>query len=437
MRPVFVMLLGTNPADINYCYVEDWKRYYYIDEWVYNAGRWIAHCNIDVLATYRTAIGSSEQYVLRASKDFDGKIVDSFYPTAQISFVKTHLANTWQFSDGGFYVVGIIGDSVDSTGDANGITYYAFTRAQFAAFRAAVFNSVAWTNVPLTEISNELAKMLFNPLEYVASCMWYPLSLSATPRADVSTIKFGWWDIPCACSRLTSTGVILRPSIPLTKHPQAASRGVYLHLAPFTQISLYYPPFGKFDLPPERFADAASVYCKIIVDFTTGIGTLMVDNNTDYQANILTTEAKIGVEIPLQQTALNFDTGEMAFSAAAGAFNAGGTYAASTKMPSLTGGLEAAFAGAVSGILANSTEIQTKGTMGTRAQYQENAVLIEKFNSLVDENLLHVGRPLCRIAQLETLPGYILCQNAHIELARTAEECREVERLLNSGVIFV
>jgi hypothetical protein len=55
----------TNIVKYNYCYIEDLKRYYYIDDISAENGIAIIKCRVDVLNSFKEDILNSIQYVLR------------------------------------------------------------------------------------------------------------------------------------------------------------------------------------------------------------------------------------------------------------------------------------------------------------------------------------------------------------------------------------
>ena len=83
MAPVFEVNYGnagTDPIGYNYCYVDAFDRYYWVSDWVNDGPIWECRAIEDELATWKTAIGSSSQYILRSSHSSDGSIVDTCYP---------------------------------------------------------------------------------------------------------------------------------------------------------------------------------------------------------------------------------------------------------------------------------------------------------------------------------------------------------------------
>ena len=72
MKPVLIFRLGDqtsyeNIAKYNYCYIQEFRRYYFITNWTYANAHIIASCEVDVLGTYKSAIQASTQYVLRST----------------------------------------------------------------------------------------------------------------------------------------------------------------------------------------------------------------------------------------------------------------------------------------------------------------------------------------------------------------------------------
>lgn len=57
------VLLVKNYSGGNYCYISDFKRYYYIDDvGLLKGGVYQLHCSVDVLKTYATELENAEYY---------------------------------------------------------------------------------------------------------------------------------------------------------------------------------------------------------------------------------------------------------------------------------------------------------------------------------------------------------------------------------------
>ena len=75
MNPV--VELSSSPIGYNYAYISDFGRYYFINDITYDKGIWVMTLNVDVLATYKTTIGSTSTYLLRSSYLYNPRIIDT------------------------------------------------------------------------------------------------------------------------------------------------------------------------------------------------------------------------------------------------------------------------------------------------------------------------------------------------------------------------
>ena len=59
-----------------------------------------------------------------------------------------------------------------------------------------------------------------------------------------------------------------------------------------------------------------------------------------------------------------------------------------------------------------------------------------KYYHTVDEDLSEFGRPLCKVKQINTLSGYILCTNAECHISGTLDESSKINGYLNGGFFY-
>lgn len=70
IAPGIRVALASVPANVNYMYVQDWGRYYFIDEIVsVRAGIWELRGRVDVLGSFGTSIKACSGIVHRAESD--------------------------------------------------------------------------------------------------------------------------------------------------------------------------------------------------------------------------------------------------------------------------------------------------------------------------------------------------------------------------------
>ena len=165
-----------DPTGYNYCYLPTFSRYYWVKNWTYADGLWTASLTVDTLASYRDQIGYSTEYVVRSSAKYDPKIVDNLYPTKATITEKTILANTTIFSDliesNGFFVVSAVASGYVSFG---GSVRYAMTAQTFRKLMGSLLSNTNYLNISADEISSNLTKALFNPIQYITGAFWVPL----------------------------------------------------------------------------------------------------------------------------------------------------------------------------------------------------------------------------------------------------------------------
>ena len=174
-----------NPSDYNYCYINTFARYYWVNDWVYNLGEWECNLKSDVLASYKAGIGSLSKYVLRSSAAYNSKIVDEFYPLLA-QRPTSNSVDSYQFwgnnslADGTF-VVGIANSIQSNTG---AICYYIMNSVQMHNLIDYILpqTSDLWSN-GFSGMTDTLYKSIYSPFDYIKVCKWFPFTI----MDDVST----------------------------------------------------------------------------------------------------------------------------------------------------------------------------------------------------------------------------------------------------------
>lgn len=430
VNPTLIFDFGKTdyPTGFNYVQIEIFEnRCYWIDEWEYNRGLWYAHCHVDALASWRGDIGGSTQYILRAAADSNGYVMDKMYPTLAsqtfLSTVYNHPFFKVETFEDGMFIVGIISD--DTKGAGGGVTYYQMDNAKMQQFRKNMLSSIDWANIDASEISNQLSKALLNPYQYVVSCKWFPFK--APTGGLTETVKFGWWEMPLITGYMVGRGywesepVYLR-NIP--QHPQAASRGRYLNLAPYTKRTLYIYPWGAIPLDTTMVGYSDTLMAECAVDLITGEGILSLYAVKESVNVLLCTQStNIGVDVAISQIGF---TKNQSNDTVGSLINAG-----AAALSSVLGGGDG---GAIADSAAASlTNVSTRGTQGGIMTYTRNMRVVSQFFDVAPEDNTHLGRPLMERREISTLPGYIVCNKPHIECHATANEISMIEQAMASG----
>lgn len=437
--PELILKLDGIPEEM-YCYIPDFGRFYFIESWTYSQNRWFAQTTVDVLGSRRAGILASSQYVLRSASQFDRNIADSYYPAkSEYNFIRRDApSDFWVFSPADVTFV------LDISGKGNATYLYAFSYAQFLSFSDYLLGSTEWLDLSAIadEISEQLSKMMFNPLDYIASCRIYPIKyssfVSTMGGTAVTSIPFGWWTIKTKASRISKGQLVKTLQIAFSDHPQAAERGNWLNLAPYTMITAYFPPFGTFEIPPEDLVfgtvdDLVGRFIKatVTIDLQSGNGVLRF---TNIVGNIiLEISSKVGVDMPLFAQSLDRNS-DPAMSAILSGANAiisnkdsgtdipvmpdlSGIFGDSWKTPTIrVPDFSGAVKNFVSGFLTASSRLQSIGSAGSMAAYTLDPSFMIAHTILVDDDNDKNGRPLAKRVVLSTLSGYTTCQTPHVVL---------------------
>lgn len=424
------MGLSTDPSIYNYAYIASYGRYYKIKEWTFEKGLWTAEMDVDVLATYKSTIGAASLYVLRASADKDGTIIDNLYPTKTgCSYDTSDVTRPWVTAGGGCYVLGMISNDPQF----GSLNYYIVSGSGFATLVDKLLDTQTLEDngFTLADCSLELQKSLIDPIQYIKSAVYIPIAFNNMPGTGVSGIDvYGWQQIPVGCNKLLNALpyiTVSNQTITLKEHPDTTARGAYVNSAPYTKMQLCFPPFGVFDLDTSLTAGATSIMIECYLDVTSGKGILEVTCNSN---NLVKVEAQVGVPIQLAQVSRDYLGAAMSLSSGI----------AGTIGSALTGNIAGAVQSATSGI-GNSIQAlmpraQTMGGGGSFAQLFTNTRLEYQWFRPVDDDNSHNGRPLCQVKTPASLGGYMLIQDGDVAIDGTAAEADEIRMLLQSGFYY-
>lgn len=326
---VFTDGLGNivNPMRYNYVQLPDFERFYFVRSWSWVVGRWECALEVDVMASFKTEIGSTVAFVLRAASQYDADIIDTKYPTTMNEAASLQeeswfgVATPWNTDiksasiTSGFYVISVTNSDISAIG---GVSYYAMSAGVMAELMNKMFSAPTWMNITDANISNDLQKILMNPMQYITNIMWIPRGLNTSGMTSTNVLPLGWWSLTLTGSfyrlNVQNTAVEFSISTSLLYHPQYnAQKRRWLQLSPYTTAALYLPPFGFIALDTTKLYLSDKLKLRIRIDAITGRGTLFISHSYTYQGVeydggvIYTTVAQVGVPMTIAQMAVNFD----------------------------------------------------------------------------------------------------------------------------------
>lgn len=449
----------------NYCYIPAFDRYYFINNWTWLNGVWECETVCDVLASFKTAIGNMSEYVMRSSAESDGLIEDSAYlAKAQVSTNMQQLPEFYvRAMTAGFYVVGIIGK--DSTATQGAITYYQMTPAEMARLREYMLSDTFLTDQGLRNLTDfvpaDATKVIYNPYQYIVSCQWFPFPVSAIDAAfktAVSTINFGWWNTGTGFTayRINANAPVYTRSedISIPSHPQI-SRGAYLNHAPYTIRILRMTPFNEVQIPDQYLETGDHITIELQCDFITGMAALLIyakTSNNVVKMLITRQTVKLGVDIQLAQVGADFLGARTEFRNQAYGLVEGIKGSLSkvdlSSYWAAVGSTGLAIADSLiqkdiydinslnSYMKAAAPQLLTSGSNGSMLMFAQNNYMCTTFYIITDEDNAQLGKPLCKIRTLNTIPGYITVMNPDVSLSCFEAERSLIIQFLTSGFFY-
>lgn len=430
----------------NYVSIPDFGRYYFVDDIVYDGARIYYHCSVDVLASFKSTIGGSSGYVLRAAGASNGNIIDQYYPvTTRIDQQLDYLGDPWlrynYSQDYGFWVLGVVTD--------NGVIYYGFNTTQLTAFMSYLWSYDFIKDIlRVTDLDislNPSLKAAVDPISYLTSCVWLPFS-AVNPDTQVAWFTSVSPKVGHVQTTLSAYGVtigsagdgmarVIHKTYTPVQHPQTAARGAYLNTPGFTDCRLIFPPFGSFEYNALEFTQFGDIRIDVHVDCTNGIGKLFVYGYSQAGAQgalrgLLTeAQAQVGIPMPITQIITpGLSVMDMAMKI--------GMTAASIA----TGNVMGAIAGGASALdsyySAKVPRVSSVGSRGSLAATQGDYYIEYVWKYVADDDNADHGRPLCEVRTLSTLAGYQMILEPHIHTSGTAAEDDQINAFLAGGYFY-
>ena len=451
VNPVIIIDFGDQEDPeahlFNYAYIEDFKRYYFIgDIKVLGGMLWEYSLKCDILATYKRDISISTIYLLRCSRDFDGNIIDNYYPvkTSYHDAVRRKYSPWFNngnqiFIDDGCFILGVVAQPYSQTASTYGsIKYIAMTRANLAVLVNYLMTdgNITLQGITLEGVTAQAAKAIIDPLQFIKSCQWSPLKYSDVGTSEVQNLVIWSWSVPGAAYKPLPVDMpylkwnVTFDDIP--RHPQSEMRGNYLNTEPFTKLMINLPPFGIIDLDTTLASGTDEILCNITYDLITGIGILEIHYDYNFGTPACRIKSQIGV--PIQLTQVYNDYISAAGGVAGGVLGTIGSIFTGNAAGAVISGI-----GAVTSAASAMKPVQSSaGGTGGFSDLDGWACLYAVFYDLPDEDRIHAGRPLCKMVNMSTMATgiYCLALGGDIPINGTAGEQAQLKQYLESGFFY-
>ena len=442
MFPRIELETGSNLHNYNYAEIPTFNRYYFITDITYSCEHVVITMECDVLATYKSYIGSSTEYVLRSASNYDGDIVDNLYPLkAQTTLSLTGQSELFRVNGTTpkSYVIGILNNT--TTDKFGAVKYYVMTSSEIGNLMdfllggdiildsEQVLNDIdnavsGW----VTELQNGLIRALSNPTQYIIESYALPYTLPAGLLGSAETIKIGWWATTITATPIKFTSeFILRSDgiLALGDHPQKASRGGYLNTEPFTRYYIDFGVFGQVPVDTMRVLGKTQVVYTIYVDI---FGNARLEYGVA-GATLGTLTACVKCNFPMGQISVDALGGAQAMLSSIVPLS-------SNSATVQTGNLITGASGILSAAQSLLPDARTSGSAGTLLGCYRNACLYTETHTVVDDDNTHRGRPYCRDVQISTLSGYILVSDPDVAIPGTKEENQQIKTHMSNGFYY-
>lgn len=424
---------------VNYAYIQEFSRYYWITDKIHLANNlWQLDMHVDVLASYKTEIGNSSKYILRAASEYNGDAVDMKYPTQANVVYKKQTIKPFedyepQIGNRGTYIVGV----VEAGAAVGAISYYALTEMQMNSLRSQLMTGQNYFGGITDPDIQNFAIVMGNPMQYIKSCRYYPLTGLASEQQTIMVL--GTTNIP-NMTLLARETISDNFGVLLNAHQDYTSRGAFTNYDPFTMRFLYWPPIGLVHLPSALFVGHTQLKITFDLDLTSGIGRILVETDSldptmvhtiVYESNFV-----LGFDVPMAQMISGDPT--KIISGTSKALSAG-LSAATLNI----GGVVSGATGAIMDFISANTPQLTGYIAGSGSRLPVGSmVLLESFYSIADANNEEFGRPLMETRTISNLAasasssGYVLCADGEIAIDGCEPEITEIESYLTGGFFY-
>ena len=421
MKPL-IKFEGIQVWNYNYAYISQFSRYYFIDDYYTENGFWYAQMTVDVLASFKTSIGSSTQYIERAANKQNAYALDTFYPTTGDYTVSEAIFNEDQTPidglSGGVFAINITGstESIVSTYMCNFSTFKAFVTSLWAY----ASNTSVWDN-----LNQGIVNSLFEPYKHIGSVIWFPNDASIYGWDDnfyVTHITIGDWS-----ASVTEVGQRFYVvdhnlggpigTLTIPKHPQAATYGKYLNLEPYSRYIYQDDVFGSIQLNASALNDKTTATAYKYTDPMSGTQLLWLP---DGQRRL----TMGGVLIPMENNSLNLG----------GVFSSIGQSAKGL----LTGDPISTVSGALGAVTNFLQPVVTQtGQSGSTLAHTAFPSIMAEFWKTPTQYPNRFGKLYCTQASINTISGYVKCKDAHWQNNKAfADEIQMVEAYMNGGMFY-
>lgn len=438
LQPVFLLNYSGTP---DWTYASYQGRYYFVTgyESVHN-DLWYVHCDVDVLATYKSAIQGTNAFV-QFDTTSNTEITDKRLSTKTTTVYAESAGNNFDYLGRGFCV------ALCAVGEDTCATYL-----------LSINNAIhlldlmgQWQNSNVQDLDwqdysglEEIACAIWNAITYgfkqlissgsAADCIKsayiipLPLQTFGTPSDD---IYLGKYNTNIKGIRRTSRGFQDTSYVSIPWQANDWRRN-----APYHEIYLYIPYIGNISIPPSSLIGKTALYVNAAIDETAGdaVFTISADPLSNGNVNHVLGQYTANLSANFAIGSSNITPAALFSTIAATA----GVVATSVIAPPV--GLAAGFAGIAGELNAAQPLPSSIGSAGGGAMlalygYAPRCFVIYHDTAVAPDSVSAVmGTPAMAVKSLSGLSGFVQTIGASVAGLMTDTERTRVNQMLDGGI---
>lgn len=449
--PTFILSGGVSSYE-NITAVKWGSRYYFVNDVVsVHNGITELSCNIDRLATFKTAIGSTSTFIERSASNYSADIRDEHVMTTDETFVDEYGGYSLFPSALSTGVIVVALANIAPTRASGGTAGLAYFDAPGGTYTISNLMQALYDS----NVINAITKILVKPYDAILSVRYIPgfttTDLTNSTKFTNGTLLY-FGDFAYTIDNIKPTGTgpwtytkTFSFDLSVQKH---FGSYVWRNFEPYSTWTMFLPFYGTITIPANEYINTTNptlLKIKATIDLTTG--ELVYTRYRSFTVGGITTDVlaqeyrtTIGVDIPIQGTnrdMLSFTSdiitgaGSVALMLASGGSSAGAiAIGASSAGRALVDIAQQNYLTAGS-FNAHGTQIATAETNEiflTQSGYETQATPVNYASS--------IGGPFMEQDLISNHSGYIKCRNASVQMNGTQADKDAVNAMLNSGFFY-
>lgn len=436
-NPVFKL----RTSDNNITYVSAFGHYYFVDDAIRISNEDIElHCSCDALASHKSEITASNQYVARCETNtyWNTKLIDESYPLATDPDIFYHTVSpAFVTGSGAILVLSVKGE--------HGTTFWIMERGNFdqlgdALYQMSQDQDSVWSAITATA---PFDRAYLDPMDYITDARIIPIDGSLF-TFDRYQIDIGYWSFIDPDGTATDvykkvSGQLLYTSseYTLTLQPRFSGQFEFMNSNKYRKYELVLPGVGSVELDGDQVLTGNNIKVKFCIDVTGGICYEVAygagNVYKDYIAGNISIPFAIHGQNADYSRAIGASTGIIG-GLAGGAITGG---MAGGPVGAVIGGVIGAVGGAAKTIASAGPLFRTHtvGADGSFARISASSdiLLKETIYNISGHDTQRLGAPCMQPVLLSNLSGYVQCINASVDINGFSHDREVVEAFLNSG----